>query len=124
KVGFLAVPTALPHIRSGKLVALMSPGSVRDPALPDVPTAAEQGIEDFEVEFGFVLMAPAGTPQEIRAVGEQQLAEAFADPDLRKALEPMAVRPVATNGAPAAEWLVAARQRWGDLIRKRGIQLD
>lgn len=124
KVGFLAVPTALPHIRSGKLVALMSPGSVRDPALPEVPTAAELGIDDFEVEFGFVLMAPAGTPEEIRKVWEKQLAEAFGDPEFRKALDPMAVRPVATNGVQAAEWLAAARQRWGDLIRKRGIQLD
>jgi tripartite-type tricarboxylate transporter receptor subunit TctC len=123
-VGFLATPTALPFIKSGRLVPLAASGTARDPLLPQVPTVAELGVKDFNAEFAFVLMLPAKTPAAVRAVWEQQLKTALADPDVKTKLTALAIRPESGNGAEAAKWLAAAGSRWSDLIRKLHVQLD
>jgi tripartite-type tricarboxylate transporter receptor subunit TctC len=122
--GFLATPTAVQYIRSGKLVPLAVSGNQRDPLLPDVPTVAETGISGFDAEFAFVMLAPAGTPAPIRARWEQELKSIFADAGFQRTLVGQGVRPRATDGDQAAQWLAAGSKRWGELIRKLGVSLD
>ncbi|NDB18992.1 MAG: tripartite tricarboxylate transporter substrate binding protein, partial [Actinobacteria bacterium] len=62
QIMFDNIPSALPHIRSGKLRALATTGGARDPALPELPTIAETGIQGYEAGVWFGLAAPAGTP--------------------------------------------------------------
>jgi tripartite-type tricarboxylate transporter receptor subunit TctC len=68
-VAFMIVPTelALPHIKAGKIRPLAVSGTRRSPLAPDVPTVAEAGIPDYDVNLWFGLLAPAGTPKEILA---------------------------------------------------------
>lgn len=122
--GFLATPTAVQYIRSGKLLALAVSGQKRDPLLPDVPTVAESGVPGFDAEFAFVMLVPAGTPAPIRTRWEQQLKSIFADADFQKKLAGQGVRPQATDGAQAAQWLSAGSKRWGEVIRRLGVALD
>ncbi|KAG0752027.1 hypothetical protein G6F22_022005 [Rhizopus arrhizus] len=56
------VPAAQGNIKAGKLRALAVTSPVRVDALPDVPTAAEAGLKDFEVSSMFGIVAPANTP--------------------------------------------------------------
>ena len=63
--GFLAGPTVLPHVRSGRLVALAVSGARRSALLPEVPTVAEAGYPGYDATFSLVLFAPRGTPEPI-----------------------------------------------------------
>ena len=62
---FSPVSVVLPHITSGKLVALAWAASKRASVLPDVPTVAEIGLPELDASIWFGLMAPAGTPQSV-----------------------------------------------------------
>src|SRR5204863_9062837 len=61
------IPSSLPHIKSGKLIAIATTGAKRDPALPDLPTIGESGVKGYESGVWFGLMVPAATPKEIIA---------------------------------------------------------
>ena len=63
--GLLAGPTVLPHVRSGRLVALAVSGNARSPTLPEVPTIAEAGVAGYQADFSLVMFAPSGTPEPI-----------------------------------------------------------
>ena len=57
------IPSALPHIKAGKLRALAVTGAKRDPLLPDVPTVAEAGVPGYESGVWFGLTVPAARPR-------------------------------------------------------------
>ena len=61
------IPSSLPHIKSGKLLAIATTGAKRDPALPDLPTVAEAGVKGYESGVWFGIMVPAATPKDIIA---------------------------------------------------------
>jgi tripartite-type tricarboxylate transporter receptor subunit TctC len=61
------IPSALPHIKAGKLRPLATTGAKRDPLLPDVPTVAEAGVPGYESGVWFGLAVPAGTPKDVIA---------------------------------------------------------
>jgi tripartite-type tricarboxylate transporter receptor subunit TctC len=65
KVMFSSLVQTTPHIRSGKLRALGTGGSARNPVLPDVPTIAEAGVPGYEAVNWWGIVAPAGTPAAI-----------------------------------------------------------
>jgi tripartite-type tricarboxylate transporter receptor subunit TctC len=71
---FTGAPPLLPHVKAGKLRALAVGTARRSPAMPDVPTVAEQGYPGFETSQWYGLLAPAGTPDAII----KKLAEAAA----------------------------------------------
>ena len=62
---FATIPTATPHVRSGKIRALGVGSAKRQSVLPDVPTVSEAGLPGYEVENWVGIVAPAGTPQTI-----------------------------------------------------------
>ena len=62
---FCPVGTALPFIRDGRLVALVTNGAVREPELPDVPTTAEAGYKGADFPIWIGLLAPAKTPRPV-----------------------------------------------------------
>ena len=83
---FDQIATALPHIRSGKLVAIGVTTARRAPVAPEIPTLAESGAPGFDATTWHGLFAPAGTPREIisrlnaevvKALGNAELIERF-----------------------------------------------
>ena len=76
----------LPHIKAGKLRALASWGDKRHPALPDVPTLKELGIDnEFYIWAG--LFAPAGTPEVVVRALRDAVRVTVADPQFRQVME-------------------------------------
>ncbi|MCW8209792.1 tripartite tricarboxylate transporter substrate binding protein, partial [Verminephrobacter aporrectodeae subsp. tuberculatae] len=61
-MGFTDLLTALPHVKAGRLRALGIASAARSPALPELPSIAEQGLEGYDVSVFFGIVAPAGTP--------------------------------------------------------------
>ncbi len=82
-----SVASLLPQIRGGKVRALAVVSQERSPALPDVPTFAEQGLPTINQPIWWGLMAPAGTPDEVIAELNGTLRKVQADPELIKKLE-------------------------------------
>ena len=81
QVGFVNLPVALQHVKTGKLKALAVTSAKRSPLLPDVPTVAEaMGLPDFELVGWFGLLAPARTPPEVVARLHAETLKALKDP--------------------------------------------
>ena len=73
-------------IRSGKLRALASLGLTRIPALPDLPTAAEQGYPGFKITNRYMLLAPAGTPRPILVAINKVVSDGMHTPQVSQRL--------------------------------------
>lgn len=115
--------TALPHIHSGKLKPLAITASKRMKQLPDVPTMAEAGYDNFNVTFWIGMLAPAGVPQPI----VQKLYEAAQN----VTKDPRAVATLSAQGelvmlepASFSQRIEREVPEWGAIIQKEGISLD
>ena len=119
---FANTTVALPQIRAGKVKALAVTSAKRFEALPQVPTMAEAGVPNFEVDQWLGLLAPVGVP---RPAVERIVAEvnrALASDDLRAALS-QAGMSTAAVGTPAvfAAHVQKDLARWSAVVRTQGI---
>jgi tripartite-type tricarboxylate transporter receptor subunit TctC len=126
QVPMMMIDTAvgLPHIRSGRLVALGVAASKRLAALPDVPTLAEQGVADTEVFAWQGLVAPAGTPTEVIARLSAELRRALTATEVAKKLVDFGLEVTPGDPAAMAEYTRSEIARWHALIRQRGLRLE
>jgi tripartite-type tricarboxylate transporter receptor subunit TctC len=88
---FIALGAALPHIRSGKLVALAVNDATRSPSLPDVPTLRQAGFADAEYPMWLGLFAPAKTPRSIVDRLHRETVKALQEPKVRERLAGLGV---------------------------------
>jgi tripartite-type tricarboxylate transporter receptor subunit TctC len=102
------VPVQAPNIRSGKVRALAVTTRTRSPALPDVPTMKEAGL-DYEVPFWTAIYAPAATPKPIIARLESALQKAMRDPSVVQRLADVGTEAV---GSPSIELEALTRQQF------------
>jgi tripartite-type tricarboxylate transporter receptor subunit TctC len=117
-------PSAKPLIASGKLRALAVTTATRSPQFPGVPTVAESGVPGYDVTNWYGLVAPAGTPAEVIAQLNKALVKVMADPDIRQRLAVSGMDATSDTPQQFAKLLNTERAKWGDLIRKAGIQGD
>jgi tripartite-type tricarboxylate transporter receptor subunit TctC len=125
--GFLAVANMLPHINAHKLVALAVSGTQRDPLLPNTPTIAESGIpgmENFNMGFGFVLMAPRNTPKDIVMKWNTLLNQFLKEPDVLEKLKIMDINPTYGTPAEAEKEIQAAARQWKVVIEKAHVTVN
>jgi len=119
------VPSALPHVKAGKLRALGVASTASLPALPDVPTvAAAASLPGFEAVSWYALMAPAGTPREVIGKIHTDVAKALQMPDVRERLAGMGADPSGEAPAELAARIKAEYERWGEVVRKANIRAD
>jgi tripartite-type tricarboxylate transporter receptor subunit TctC len=122
--GFLATPTVLPHVKSGKLNALAVSTRARSPIAPDVPTAAEAGVAGFDAPFYLILFAPKDTPPAIIARMNAEVAKALADPELKQRVAALDI--VTLGGSPqeARATIEATASKWAPVVKRIGLKLD
>lgn len=89
-------PTAVQHIRAGKLRALAVSARERLKELPEVPTMDEAGYKNFEIGFWSGVFLPKGTPQPVVAKLSEAIQQAASDPKVRERLEPLGTITVST----------------------------
>ena len=118
------MPSALPHIRGGKLRALGVTGSRRSGALPEVPTIAEAGVPGYESLSWSGFAAPANTPRDIVQRLNRETGAILATADMRQKLAEQGAD--AVGGAPEAfaAHIRAEREKWGRLVRERNIVVN
>jgi tripartite-type tricarboxylate transporter receptor subunit TctC len=119
------VPSALPHVKGGKLRALGVASPAPLPALPDVPTiAAAAELPGFEAVSWYALMAPSATPREIIAKIHADTAKALQMADVRERLAGMGAEPSGESPAELAARIKSEYERWGEVVRKANIKAD
>lgn len=121
---FIGIPAALPHIKTGRLRALALVAPQRSPALPEVPTAAEAGLKDFEVTTWYGVMTPAGTPRPIVTRLNSELVKIMHAPDVKERLAGMATDPLTSTPEEFAAYLKQEIAKWGDVVRKANLKAD
>jgi tripartite-type tricarboxylate transporter receptor subunit TctC len=121
---FDTIPSALAHVKSGKLRALGVTGAKRSPVLPDVPTIAEAGLPGFEVVSWYGLVAPARLPQEVARRLNAEATKAANGKEFRGRMEPLGFDIVTAAPEKMAEMLAADSARWAPLIKAAGITIN
>jgi tripartite-type tricarboxylate transporter receptor subunit TctC len=124
QVFIAALPTMLPHIKSGRVKALLMANVSRDATLPDVPTAAEAGVPGIEVESWFALSAPASTPKRIIDLLHREVAGVLRMPDVRERILTAGLEPGGQPGAEVTRLIERDLKKWGPVIKRAGIKVD
>ena len=118
------IPSALPHIKAGKLRALATTGAKRDATLPDLPTIAEAGVKGYESGVWFGLAAPAGTPPEVIARLNAAAVAGTKSPDFVKRMTELGYNILGTSAAEMAHMNQVEINRWGPIVKASGAKAD
>jgi tripartite-type tricarboxylate transporter receptor subunit TctC len=121
---FLPVQVAAGHIAAGKLKPLAVGGAHRAPSLPDVPTLAECGLSDVDVDMWYGFFAPKGTPPDILAQLNGGIVAILDSPDAKAAFEAQGLAPATSTSEAFADIVGRDRVRWSQVIAKRGIKAE
>lgn len=121
---FGLVPGMMPHIKSGKLRALAVTTKNRIASLPDVPTVAESGYPDFEINSWQGIFAPAGTPPDIVAKLNEAIVRNVQDPEFKALLAKEGAEPVGSSVAQFTAWVGSEVSKWAKVVKESGAQAD
>lgn len=118
---FAAPPTALPHLESGKLIALATTGPTRPAYLPNIPTVAESGFPGFEALNWYAFVAPGKTPPALLERWNQEIVKVLNDPGVREALSKHGLTPHPTTRGELTDFMKKESTKWGAIVRDRKI---
>jgi tripartite-type tricarboxylate transporter receptor subunit TctC len=119
-----SIPTALSHIKGGKLRALAVTSPKRAPSLPDVPTIAEAGYKGFDANTWFGLVAPAGTPAPIVTKINAEVNRILKMPDVKEKFAAEGGGPIGGSSQEFAALLKSDYVKWGKVVKDSGAKLD
>jgi tripartite-type tricarboxylate transporter receptor subunit TctC len=122
-VAFEPATTAIPLIRSGKLRALAVTSTVREPALPEVPPAADS-VPGFSADGWQGFVVPTGTPTAITARLNAEIAKVLALPDVQSRLRDLGLHPVGNSVAEFSANMKAEFDKWGKVARDNDIRVE
>jgi tripartite-type tricarboxylate transporter receptor subunit TctC len=120
-LSFQAIPPATELIRAGRLRALAVTSLKRAAALPDVPTLEELGIKGQEAETMQGVLAPAGTPKEIIALLQREIAAALEQPDVKDKVLALGFEPSGMSSAEFDAYIKSEIAKWRKVIENAGI---
>jgi tripartite-type tricarboxylate transporter receptor subunit TctC len=120
---FDALPSALPHVKEGRVKALALTSSKRSPLLPDLPVVAET-IPGFESNTWFGLYGPKGLPNDIVAKINAGVNQSLHEADVKDRLARLGIEPVGGTPQDFARMTEADRAKWKKLIVERHISVE
>jgi tripartite-type tricarboxylate transporter receptor subunit TctC len=118
------IPSSLPHIKAGKLIALATTGAKRDPALPDLPTIAEAGVKGYESGVWFGLMVPAATPRDVVMKLNAAAVQTTKAPDFIKRMTDLGYNIIPGSPEDMRKMLDAELKRWAPIVKASGAKVD
>ena len=117
-------PTVLQHIEGGRLRALAVAAKTRMVQLPNLPTAAEAGVANYEATSWFGIVAPAGTPPAIVARLHKEIVAALRTPAMQERFAKSGARLVGNSPEEFAAQIRTERVKWGEIIRAANIKAE
>ncbi|QRQ85599.1 tripartite tricarboxylate transporter substrate binding protein [Cupriavidus oxalaticus] len=121
---FDSITSAKPQIDAGKLTPIAVTTATRSSALPNVPTVAEAGLPGYELSPWFAAFVPAKTPQPVIDTLNRAMLEALRKPAVQKRLALIGAEPIGSPPGVLRNHLAKETEKWGALIRQRGIHAD
>jgi tripartite-type tricarboxylate transporter receptor subunit TctC len=124
KLGFMAVPTTVPHVKAGKLVAIAVTSPKRLAVLPDVPTVAESGYPGFQVDNMYGVLAPAGTPDAVVRKIHGDILRVLEMPDVRTALDRATIDIIGNTPEEFAQYIRSEYTKWAEVVKASGAKVE
>lgn len=121
---FASLASALPHIRSGRLRAMAVTANERLDVMPEVPTFAQAGLPNFDVRDWAGLVGPSSLPASAVERLNAEVAAALAEPGLAQRFAQMGVYLQSSSPAAFGDWVQKEIPKWGEVVRRAGIQLE
>jgi len=123
-VMFDGLGSSAQHIKGGRIKALMMAGSKRNPAFPDVPSAAEVGLPDYTVTTWYGLWAPKGTPAEVQAKIIEDMKKALATDELKTIWAANGTEIPNLTLAPFGSFVNSEIKRWAAVVKASGAKVE
>jgi len=118
------LPTALPHIKANKLLALAVTSSKRAPLLPNVPTMQEAGLADYEVTSWYALYAPARTPPAVTERLNAEVRKILGQVPVAQRLRAQGFQPAPGTQAELATFMRDEIAKWARVVKQAGVTLE
>ena len=118
------LPTAMPHVKSGKLRALAVSTAKRSALAPELPTMAEAGLAGFDLATWFAFFAPAATPREITEKISADMRRALAAADTKERLTGIGVDVAGGTPEELGRFHRAELAKWAKIVKDSGAKLD
>ncbi|WP_088142016.1 Bug family tripartite tricarboxylate transporter substrate binding protein [Achromobacter xylosoxidans] len=118
------MPSAWPHVQSGKLRALAVTTTERSKSAPDVPTMKESGFANFDVSSWFGLIAPAGTPPDVVNKLNAAMVKALDKPEVQLSFEKLGAVGVKTTPAEFGQFIKSEVEGWAPVVKASGAKVD
>jgi tripartite-type tricarboxylate transporter receptor subunit TctC len=114
--------SAIPNMKAGRVRALGVASLKRYPALPEIPTIAEQGVPGYETTIWLGLFAPKNTPPAVLQRLQQVIGEAVNSADYREKLAAVDMQPRASTSQELAGYLKSDLAKWAKVVKEAGIK--
>ncbi|WP_421954316.1 Bug family tripartite tricarboxylate transporter substrate binding protein [Polaromonas sp.] len=118
------MPSAIQHVRSGKLRPIAVTTAKRSPELPDVPTIAESGVPGYEATSWFGLFAPAGTPPAVVSRLNTAIVKVLAKADVKKKINEQGAEVYSETPEQFSAFIQKESVKWGKVVRESGASVD
>jgi tripartite-type tricarboxylate transporter receptor subunit TctC len=123
-VMFDSISTAVPLVKAGKLRALAVTGKSRIQVFPDLPTVHEGGLNGFDVEATYMVIAPAKTPADVVTQLSNAINEVTRMPDVQQAIEALYAKPLAGGPKETTAFLQAEEDKWVQVVKATGVKVE
>ena len=112
------------NVAAGKVRALAVTGTKRSPLLPDVPTAQEAGLKDYDVTIWYGVLAPAATPAPVVERLQREIAAVMSTDEMKKRMQADGAEARPTTPAEFAALIKRDMAKWGPVVKASGATLD
>ena len=121
---WVSIPAATQYIKTGKLRALAVSTTKRSVIFPDVPTMAESGFKDFEVDSWYAMFVPAGTPKPIIDTLYNAVVKVLAQPSTKEKLIAQGAEAVGSTPAQLGVIVKTELAKWAKVAKESGIKAE
>jgi tripartite-type tricarboxylate transporter receptor subunit TctC len=124
QIGVPSAPSAMPHVRNGRLRALAVTTLQRSPLAPELPSVAESGVPGFSLDSWYGIVAPAGTPAPLIRKLNVEIMKILGAPAVVSYLAREGAVPKGSSPAELSVTMQSELAKWGKVIRAAGIKFE
>ena len=124
KFGLVALPPAVPHIKSGRLTGIAVTTLKRVSILPEVPTVAESAYPDYQVDNMYGILATGGTPKAVVSKLHADIVRALGASDVKDRLLAQGFEPLGSPPDEFSRYLKAEAVKWAKVVKESGAKVD